>query len=290
MNNRLVMKGLVLGIIMLFVGTVFLPCISGAIGDLNSVKSRDAVGMTGRKTIYVDDDWEDDPPNHKWNTITEGIADAETGDTVFVYNGTYVENLIIDVTINLIGEDKKETIIGGDSNDSTIYIYANNVYITNFAISYGYYGIYLVGCEGCTITINDIWYNIYGIYSDDSTLNNNIYLNNFDWNEELNAYDEGTNNWDNGKLGNYWDDYLEKTTGIRFPIMRNGTWVWNKPYPIPGEHRILAMEGNQDNGATVGRTSHPVNKPYNYNFNLLNWFFERFPSLFLILRNLLELR
>ena len=28
------------------------------------------------KTIYVDDDFIDDPPNHKWNTIQKGVDDA----------------------------------------------------------------------------------------------------------------------------------------------------------------------------------------------------------------------
>jgi len=39
-----------------------------------------------RKTIYVDDDFVDDPPNHKWDTIQEGIDDADYGDTVRVYD------------------------------------------------------------------------------------------------------------------------------------------------------------------------------------------------------------
>jgi hypothetical protein len=46
------------------------------------------------KTVYVDDDFEDDPANHRWDTIQDGINDANDGDTVFVYAGDYNENVI----------------------------------------------------------------------------------------------------------------------------------------------------------------------------------------------------
>jgi parallel beta-helix repeat protein len=39
-----------------------------------------------QKTIYVDDDFIDDPANHKWNTIQEGVDDANDGDTIIVRN------------------------------------------------------------------------------------------------------------------------------------------------------------------------------------------------------------
>jgi hypothetical protein len=47
------------------------------------------------KTIYVDDDFEDEPVNHRWNTIQEGINDAEDGDTIIVHGGIYYENFIV---------------------------------------------------------------------------------------------------------------------------------------------------------------------------------------------------
>jgi hypothetical protein len=41
------------------------------------------------KTIYVDDDFSDDPSEHKWDTIQEGVDDAADGDTVIVYAGIW---------------------------------------------------------------------------------------------------------------------------------------------------------------------------------------------------------
>ncbi len=48
-----------------------------------------------------------------------------------------------------------------------------------------------------------------GVHLDQYSINNSVYLNNF-IDDNINAYDEGinnTNSWDNGAIGNYWDDY-----------------------------------------------------------------------------------
>ncbi len=81
--------------------------------------------------IYVDDDGGSD-----YTTIQEGIDAAKSGDTIFVYNGTYYENIVIEKTITLIGEDKKTTFIDGYSDEFNliIRISANNVKISGFTI------------------------------------------------------------------------------------------------------------------------------------------------------------
>ncbi|PXF60936.1 MAG: hypothetical protein C4B59_07155 [Candidatus Methanogaster sp.] len=53
------------------------------------------------KTIYVDDDFSDDPSEHKWDTIQGGVDDAADGDTVIVYAGEYVENVNVNKSITL---------------------------------------------------------------------------------------------------------------------------------------------------------------------------------------------
>lgn len=65
-------------------------------------------------TFYIDDNadsgWYDET---HFKTIMQGIENASNGDTVFVYNGIYYERIIIDKSINLVGEDKYNTFIDG---------------------------------------------------------------------------------------------------------------------------------------------------------------------------------
>jgi len=57
---------------------------------------------------------------------------------VFVYNGTYVENVVVDKSINLIGEDRNTTIIDGNVIDeSSIYINADGVNFSEFTVQNG---------------------------------------------------------------------------------------------------------------------------------------------------------
>ena len=70
-------------------------------------------------------------------TIQQGIDQANDGDTVFVYNGTYNENIVIDKSLSLIGEDYTTTFINGRDVGNVIKINADGVTIKGFTIQYG---------------------------------------------------------------------------------------------------------------------------------------------------------
>jgi parallel beta-helix repeat protein len=72
-------------------------------------------------------------PNN-YSRIQDAIDNASTGNTIFVYNGIYFENIIIDKSIELIGENKVTTIIDADGNCDVISIFADGVYISGFTI------------------------------------------------------------------------------------------------------------------------------------------------------------
>jgi parallel beta-helix repeat protein len=92
---------------------------------------------TRGETIYVDDDaiypgngtflW----PYH---CIWQGVQNASSGDTVYVFNGTYYENIVVDKSVNIIGENREATIVNGSDTGKAFYVTANNVLIAHFTI------------------------------------------------------------------------------------------------------------------------------------------------------------
>jgi parallel beta-helix repeat protein len=116
----------------------------------------------------VDDDGAAD-----FHSIQEAINAASTGDTVYVRNGTYYENVEVNKTVSLIGESKENTIVDGGGVAAVIYIENDNVLVTGFTVrnsGWGYYyyessGISTDRASFCNITGN-IASNIrYGISS-----------------------------------------------------------------------------------------------------------------------------
>jgi len=82
-------------------------------------------------TVYVDDDFTDDPTNHKWDTIQEGITDANDGDTVLVYNGTYTETVALNKRLTLTGVE--QPTIDAQSLGDAINITADNCTVRGFS-------------------------------------------------------------------------------------------------------------------------------------------------------------
>ncbi|KAA0002970.1 MAG: hypothetical protein FE048_02635 [Thermoplasmata archaeon] len=133
-----------------------------------------AFALPGGKMVFVSIDFTDDPENHKWNSIQEGINDAEEGDIVYVFAGIYPENIFINKSITLLGENA--TVDGGGAL-YTVTILANNVKIKNMEIAHGKKaGLYIGNYSHVTIENCDIYGNSeYGIFAFSS--NGNTFLN-----------------------------------------------------------------------------------------------------------------
>ncbi|MBD3230462.1 MAG: hypothetical protein GF329_19945 [Candidatus Lokiarchaeota archaeon] len=152
--------------------------------------------------IYVDDDntqgpW-DGTIDYPFQFIQDGINASENGYQVFIFNGTYHENLVVNRSISLNGESQKGAIVNGNFSEDVIRIASDNSMITNLTIknSGGYdsdSGLkvlsnnnYIVNCSfywtkiAVKINSNDfniidnctIFYNGIGLYYNNS--NNNI--------------------------------------------------------------------------------------------------------------------
>ena len=91
---------------------------------------------TSSPTAYNDFITVDDDGNADFTQIQDAIDYASEGDTIFVYNGTYYEMILIDKSINLMGEDKTSTIIDGQQNEflreDVVEIKADGVNLSGF--------------------------------------------------------------------------------------------------------------------------------------------------------------
>lgn len=81
--------------------------------------------------------------------IQDAIDNSSDYDRVFVYNGIYYENLIINTALTLIGESSESTIVnGGNSGDiPCICVLADNVNIMNFNIVWADWEFHEPGIE-----------------------------------------------------------------------------------------------------------------------------------------------
>ena len=93
---------------------------------------------TNQETIYVDDDNTEGPWDgtieHPYQYIEDAIKNSTDGDTIYVFKGTYYENILVDKTLLITGENKNDTIIDGMYNEFIINIVKDYVTITNFTI------------------------------------------------------------------------------------------------------------------------------------------------------------
>jgi nitrous oxidase accessory protein len=108
-------------------------------------------------TIVVPDDYV---------SIQGAIDNASEGDTIYVKEGTYHENLVVNKSLSLIGENVDTTIIDGAPSEGyriPIKIQCDNVSVSGFKLLYGYAGITVGEVKYCSISGNRIAGNQHGI-------------------------------------------------------------------------------------------------------------------------------
>jgi len=155
-----------------------------------------------------------------YSKIQDAINNASTGDTIFVYNGTYYENLNIDKTINLTGEERDITIIDGGGIGDVVYLTSDNNIVSNFTIINGQIGIHLYGCENAHVDNCHLSGNDFGIDINYYSFNNNIS------NCQIqNSADRGISiGSSNTEDNNFYNNTLEITNEVGFYFYAPGSF------------------------------------------------------------------
>jgi parallel beta-helix repeat protein len=128
-------KWLAVGIILLFVGTCIIPAMAQDVEK--------SLPASRGNWLYVGGSG---PGNY--TRIQDAIDNASDGDTMFVYDDSspYYENIRIEKSITIRGENKNSTVITGitsANNTSGVNITADAVSISRFTIQNFSHGIYL---------------------------------------------------------------------------------------------------------------------------------------------------
>ena len=147
-------------------------------------------------------------------------------DGIYITTGT--ENVI---SSNNISNNKEYGIFLVQSNDNLIL---SNIFYNN------QYAVRIKGSQNNVLAENYITNNPNGLYFCCGASYNYVYKNAFINNTNWHVNDYLQNYFDNGSIGNYWDDY----TGID----ENGDGIGNTPYRILGG-------SNQDNYPIIDKKS-----------------------------------
>ncbi|MBS3815940.1 MAG: PQQ-binding-like beta-propeller repeat protein [Candidatus Thermoplasmatota archaeon] len=147
------------------------------------------------EVVWVDDDYDSSTPGWQvdhFDSIQDGI-NAVNGSTVYVKNGTYNESVVVNKSIDLIGENRQNTTINGTGAERVVEISSDRVNMTGFTVKNGTRsGIYIsgdhtdlrkniveyiIGQDGSGADNGDGGYGIYLTSVSNCTINDNIIRN-----------------------------------------------------------------------------------------------------------------
>jgi len=234
---------------------VILLLLSSGFVGVSAIPSTGNVSIEKPSTVFFDGDTlyvgGSGPGNY--TKIQDAIDNASDGGTVFVYNNSspYYENVVVDKSINLIGENRETTVIDGSGINDVVYISADEVIISKFTIQnsgdLGWQNDHDAGIDIHSqygvISNNNILNNHHGIVSRDSC--NNTYSNNTLSQNE--AY--GLVLWDDGNNNIVGNHFLENQDGILISYagynkVLNNVFVSNGRFGIAVTRSQNTVSGN----------------------------------------------
>jgi len=266
-------KTLIVGIILSFICMSISPSV--AIYNLRD----SSIQIYNGNTLYVGGTGEGN-----YTIIQDAIDNATDGDTVFVYNGTYFENLFLDKTIYLIGEDRNNTIIYpknlSENQNSIVYISADACTIDGFTL--GNYDLledsigFFINSSKNKINGSVIKYLEHGIYIKDKVIYKNSFIDNQISNNEITNCTFGVYIRSDGKDNViYNNDIFDNTEGIYISYCVNNSIVGNFVHSnsVYGIYISTDSDGNIVSRNVITENKYGIRfQGVNYNEIFLNWF------------------
>jgi len=174
-------KVIIIGAIIVIISVNFNSIIISSISNDNFAYNKLEYSVAGYNVgtiLYVGGNG---PGNY--TKIQDAINASSNGDTIFVFDDSspYYENIMINKSITLIGENRNTTVMDGNGHGSVVYFLADLITISEFTISHSGKNAYDAGIFISSYS-NSIHGNIltdnkyYGIYVDRSS-NNLIFEN-----------------------------------------------------------------------------------------------------------------
>jgi parallel beta-helix repeat protein len=163
---------LVVGIFLVFIGTGILPTVA------QDIKNQSQITSAGN-WLYVGGGG-----SGNYSKIQDAIDNASDNDTIYVYSGMYNENIVINKSISLLGQQRETTILLGANGSDIILLQDCSAVLTGFTIQKydktNDIGIGIVDCWSTYIYENYVTSCDIGIWATDfesSVISNNIFLN-----------------------------------------------------------------------------------------------------------------
>ncbi len=238
-------KWLAIGIILLCVGVTIATAMAQ-----NTEKSQ----STSRGNwLYVGGSG---PGNY--TAIQDAVNDANNGDIIYVYSTSspYYEHVMINKSIELIGENKNTTVIDGNHIGIVLTVSADDVHIEGFTIQrsglqwWNTSGIALIDCKNCIISLCVIKQNSNGISfqnsSEDIIFNCNIISNSDGIEFKSHDYDDSAN-YGNNILFNT----VQFNSGVGIAFLHNegyhfGNTISGNNISYNGDGVSMVTSGNND--------------------------------------------
>ncbi|MGQ9493274.1 MAG: right-handed parallel beta-helix repeat-containing protein [Anaerolineae bacterium] len=210
-------------------------------------------------TLYVDDDFSPTMPGFGtiyFNTIQEAVNAATVGDTIYVYPGTYTENVSVNKQLfirSIAGAGS--TVVDANGTGSGFHISADGVVIDGFAICNAkatdqyYCGVFVDSVRAVEIMRNVIYDCQYGVFLSETGTgatnrihHNTVYSCTIHRTDQLDGV--GIMAWGDS-TGN---SNLEITDNTVYGCERQGIFVGGWPQTVRSSEVLISRNVVHDNG------------------------------------------